>query len=63
MEQRLVYSIEEAAKLLKIGRNSAYEAAKTGDLPTVRIGRLLRVPKVALDRFLEASTRAATDAL
>jgi excisionase family DNA binding protein len=47
-----VYTIPEAAKLLRISRNSAYTAAKNGDLPTVRIGNLLRVPKVALDRLL-----------
>jgi excisionase family DNA binding protein len=40
--------IEEAAKLVGIGRSAAYEAAKTGQLPTVRFGRRLRVPRHAL---------------
>lgn len=53
--ERLVYSIEEASKLLGIGRNSAYEAAKTGDLPVIRIGKLLKVPKAALDQMLAAA--------
>jgi len=46
-------SIPEAAKYLGIGRNSAYEAARSGQIPTIRIGRLLRVPVVALERILD----------
>lgn len=55
MEDKLkaiTYRIDEAAKLLGVGRNTAYEAARTGQLPTVRIGKRLLVPKVALDRML-----------
>lgn len=47
------YSIEEAAKLLGIGRNACYEAARTGQVPTVRIGKRLLVPKIALNRLLQ----------
>ena len=47
------YDIEEAGRLLGIGRNQAYEAAHRGDFPTIRIGRRLLVPKAALDRLLE----------
>jgi hypothetical protein len=36
-----------------LGRNASYEAARRGDIPTIRIGRLLRVPVVALERKLE----------
>jgi excisionase family DNA binding protein len=46
-------SVEEAAKILGIGRNSAYEAARNGQLPVIKIGKLLRVPVVALERMLE----------
>jgi hypothetical protein len=35
-----------------LSRNASYEAAKRGQIPTVRIGRLLRVPIVALERKL-----------
>ncbi len=46
------YTIEEAAKLLGIGRNHAYEAAKRGEIPVIRIGKRMLVPKAALDRLL-----------
>jgi hypothetical protein len=36
-----------------LGRNASYEAAKRGDIPTIRIGRLLRVPVAAMERRLE----------
>ena len=48
----LVLTVEEAAKVLRIGRSSAYEAARTGQLPTVRIGRILRVPRSAIEEML-----------
>ena len=46
-------SIPEAAKVLGIGRSAAYEAARTGEIPVIRIGRRLLVPKYALDRILK----------
>jgi excisionase family DNA binding protein len=54
--QAVVLTVEEAARFLRISRGSAYEAARRGDLPTVRIGRRLLVPRVALDRLLAAPT-------
>ena len=48
----LVYTIEEARKLLSLGRSGAYEAARRGDIPVLRIGRRWLVPRVALDKML-----------
>lgn len=50
--ERLVYTVPEAGRLLGLGRNAAYEAAKRGDIPTLRIGRLLLVPKIPFHRML-----------
>ena len=58
-EQRRTLSVPEAGRWLGIGRNAAYEAARRGDLPVIRIGRLLRVPVVALERMLDRSEPAA----
>ena len=61
-----VLSVEEAAAFLRIGRTCAYELARryeaTGGrqgLPVVRLGRLLRVPRAALLRLLEAPDSVA----
>lgn len=53
----LVLTVEEAARVLRIGRSSAYEAARTGELPTVRIGRILRVPRSAIEEMLRTAGR------
>lgn len=45
-------SIEQAAELVGIGRNAAYRAAHSGDIPSFRVGRKLRVPTAALLRLL-----------
>jgi len=42
--------IEEYAAWAGIGRGLAYALAKRGDLPTVRLGRLLRVRRDGLER-------------
>ena len=52
MDQALTYTVEEAAKLLRIGRNQGYEAAKSGELPTIKIGKRILVPRVALEQML-----------
>ena len=46
------YSVEQAAKMLGVGRNSAYEAARRGEIPVIKIGNRLLVPKTAFDRLL-----------
>jgi excisionase family DNA binding protein len=45
-------SVERAGLLLGISRGSAYAAARSGDLPTVRVGRRLLVPSAALRKML-----------
>jgi excisionase family DNA binding protein len=50
--EKLTYNIEEAGRKLGIGRNQAYEAARRGDFPVIKIGKRLLVPKAALDRLL-----------
>jgi hypothetical protein len=41
-------------KYYKLGRAGSYRAAKRGDIPTINVGRLLRVPKRAMERKLDA---------
>jgi excisionase family DNA binding protein len=50
--QRRTCTVPEAARALGICRNKAYEAAKVGELPTIRIGKRLLVPVIALERML-----------
>jgi len=56
--QGRVITLKEAASILRISRGSAYEAAKRGQIPTIRIGRRLLVPLVGLERMLGGGTAA-----
>jgi excisionase family DNA binding protein len=55
---RMTLTITEAAKALGIGRNAGYEAARRGEIPTIRIGKRLLVPRVALERMLQGTAYA-----
>jgi hypothetical protein len=44
---------EAGACYYDLSRNGSYEAAKRGEIPTIRVGRLLRVPVAAMERKLE----------
>ena len=60
VSQRLVYTVPEAGRLLGLGRNAAYDAAKRGDIPTLRIGRLLLVPKGLFHKLVGAEVLRPT---
>ncbi len=55
-EAPLTISVPEAgAKYFDLSRNASYAAAERGDIPTIKIGRLLRVPVRALEKMLDAA--------
>lgn len=47
---------EEVAEVLGIGRSKVFEMLRTGELPVVRMGRAVRVPKGALAKWIESRT-------
>jgi excisionase family DNA binding protein len=49
---KLTLTVAEAARALGIGRNTAYAAAQRGDIPTIRVGRRILVPRAGLERLL-----------
>ena len=53
--ERRTFTVPEAARLLGIGRSAAYDAARRGELPTLRIGRRILVPRAALEQLLSLS--------
>ncbi len=52
----------ETAAILGLSKASAYDAAKRGEIPTVRIGRRLLVPTAALRRLLALDAEDGTPA-
>lgn len=50
-------SIPEAGSLyFGLSRNGSYDAARRGDIPTIRIGRKFRVPVAAMERKLDSAS-------
>ena len=46
-------SVPEAGRIyFGIGRDASYQAVKTGQIPVIQIGKLFRVPIVAMERML-----------
>lgn len=58
MIERLTLTVPEAAKLLGVSRNSAYEAIQRGEIPAIRIGRRVVVPRARLEEMLNGSDRS-----
>jgi excisionase family DNA binding protein len=46
---------EAGAEYFGLSRGASYEAAKRGEIPTIKIGKLLRVPVRALEDMLNAA--------
>jgi excisionase family DNA binding protein len=47
---------DEAAELLGLGRSKTYQLMAAGELPTVRIGRSVRIPLAALRAWVAERT-------
>jgi excisionase family DNA binding protein len=61
--ESLTLSIDQAAVALGIGRSLAYEMARTGQLPVIRLGaKRLRVPRARLYAMLEGETEREPEA-
>lgn len=52
-ELPLALTIPEVSDTLRIGRNTVYGLVRCGKIPSIKIGRQLRVPKSALRTYLE----------
>jgi len=64
-QEPLTLSVPEAGKrYFGLSQGASYEAAHRGELPTIRIGRLIRVPVRALEKMLDqAAERDSVEAI
>lgn len=60
-ELPLVLRVEDLMPLLNIGRNSAYELVRSGQIRSVHIGRHIRVPKDAVIEYLCGTPKKMSD--
>jgi hypothetical protein len=60
-EQPLTMTVPEAGrKYFNLSKNASYDAAARGDIPTVKVGKLLRVPVRAMEKILDAASCKAS---
>lgn len=50
-----VLTVEEVADILRVSTWTVYQRIKLGELRAVHVGRVVRVPRVALDEFMGAA--------
>lgn len=50
---RLTLSVEEARQQLGLSKGLMYEALRSGQIPSIRIGRRILIPRVALEQLLD----------
>ena len=53
MGTKCVLTVQEAAKVLRIGRDLAYNQVKAGIIPSIKLGRRYRIPIIQLNAYLE----------
>ena len=49
----LIMTVEDLMPILLIGRNTAYDLVRSGEIQSIRVGRQIRIPRDALIAFLE----------
>ena len=53
IDKRLCITVPEAAEMLAISRNFAYQSVREGKIPSIRFGKRILIPRVALEKILE----------
>jgi len=56
MNEPVLLRAQEVAKILGIGRTKVFEMLATGELPVLRIGRSVRVPRGELHEWVRQRT-------
>ncbi len=59
--RRLTLTVEEAAQLLGISRASAYEAIRRREIPSLRIGKRILIPRSQLERLIDVDSSTAEE--
>ncbi len=52
---KITYTVDQCAVLLGLSRNSTYVAIARGEIPALRLGRRIVVPRAALEQLLASA--------
>jgi excisionase family DNA binding protein len=57
----MLLTVRQVEAALQLGRTRTYELLRSGQLPTLRVGRLIRVSRVALEEWIARQVAAGHD--
>ena len=52
-----ILTVEELCEVLRIGKNTAYKLLKTGEVKSVKIGNIYKIPKCYLKEYILKTTK------
>ena len=55
--ERLTYNVDTAAKLLGLSRNAAYQGCLSGQIPHIKVGKRILIPKRMLEAILSGEVK------
>jgi len=55
MNDRAVLTVTEVAGMLGLSRNSTYEGIRRGEIPHLRVGKRILVPRRAIEKMLDGA--------
>lgn len=50
-------TVAETAAALHLNRNTVYDLVRRGQLPALRVGRVIRIPETALHEWITSNTQ------
>jgi hypothetical protein len=60
-DEPLALSVRAVVRISRLSRASAYEAVRTGQMPSLRFGKRIVVPRAALNRMLSQADNCTSD--
>ena len=48
-----ILTVEELCEVLRIGKNTAYKLLKSGEIKSIKIGKVYKIPKKSVKKYLE----------
>lgn len=57
--QKATLTVKETAEYIGLGRNKTYQLINEKTIPSIKLGRQFKIPKIALDEWLLETAKAA----
>ena len=51
-----ILTVEELCEVLRIGKNTAYKLLKSGEIKSIKIGKVYKIPKKSVKKYLEQNS-------